>query len=138
MRWGTLSFREFRRLAQVPGTGVSLLPITVLFDSSTEDPIWRDGVSDFRQGNENELPVGFQDAYVFETSVIEMPLYLEYMTQRIHRMGGSFRARHLENFKPAFAEFDIVVNCTGLGARELARDEQMYASRGQIVRSQAH
>lgn len=40
----------------------------------------------------------------------------------------------------AFAKFDYVVNCTGLGSRELFGDSTLFAGRGQtvVVRGNAH
>ena len=133
-RWGAVSFREFSQLAQVAASGVSLCWIKVLFKSITEDPIWRDVMPTFRRARPSELPDGYSDGFIFETPVIEMPVYLNYMTDRICRLGGSFSTRRLENLESAFTDHHVVVNCSGLGARELALDPQMYASRGQLVR----
>jgi D-amino-acid oxidase len=43
---------------------------------------------------------------------------------------------HFDSLDEALERAPIVVNCSGLGARELARDASMYAIRGQIVRAE--
>jgi D-amino-acid oxidase len=77
----------------------------------------------------------FVDGFVADgIPVIEMPLYLAWLTQRFSSLGGRFVVRALTTFDEAFDDHDVVVNCAGLGARELAGDDSMIAIRGQVVR----
>ncbi|HXU33716.1 MAG TPA: FAD-dependent oxidoreductase, partial [Thermoanaerobaculia bacterium] len=71
---------------------------------------------------------------VFKAPIAEMPIYLEYLHRRFVAFGGVLHLRALTSVAEAFAETDRVVNCTGLGARELFGDAEVYPVRGQLVR----
>jgi D-amino-acid oxidase len=63
-----------------------------------------------------------------------MSIYLDYLLQRFIVKGGRFEQRAVSSLEEASGEGRVVVNCTGLGARELAGDFSMTPIRGQIVR----
>jgi D-amino-acid oxidase len=66
--------------------------------------------------------------------VIEMPIYLGYLLDRFIAVGGRVEQCFLRSIEEATRVAHTVVNCTGLGARELVGDDQMTPIRGQIVR----
>ena len=69
------------------------------------------------------------------TSILTSPVrYLPYLTKLISSNGGQFVKRKLNTLEELVGSYDIVVNCTGLGARELVGDSKMYSSRGQIIK----
>ena len=82
---------------------------------------------------DDELPPGYMDGHAFVAPVVEMPVYLDYLMDRFVASGGSVRAAH-----PLLArrggDASVVVNCVGLGARDLVGDASMEPIRGQIVR----
>src|SRR5207247_2485815 len=59
---------------------------------------------------------------------------LMYLRARFCALGGQIMQRRVEELAEALAECATVVNCSGLGARELVRDNALYPIRGQIVR----
>lgn len=68
-----------------------------------------------------------------DTLVINTDLAMQYLMQRFISNGGRVSQLNVTDIKGAFAQFSIVVNCTGLGSRELFNDPSMYAARGQVV-----
>jgi D-amino-acid oxidase len=71
---------------------------------------------------------------VFDAPVIETSIYLPYLMREFGRRGGVIEVLTLGSLDEALERAPIVVNCSGLGARELAPDASMYAIRGQILR----
>jgi D-amino-acid oxidase len=132
--WGVQTFAEFVRLAAEPDAGVTLRSGIEIFPQPVGDPWWRDNVTVFRRAQSDELPNGYADGYVFEVPVIEMPIYLGYLMRRFQGLGGSIQIRALASADEALAACDLVVNCAGLGARELVGDDSLFAIRGQVVR----
>jgi D-amino-acid oxidase len=132
--WSATTYADFVQLAQVAGTGVLLRAGVELFPWLVDDPWWRDAVPGFRRAAPAELPAGYVDGYAFEAPVVEMPVYLAWLLRRFESLGGSVEVRALDALEVALAASDVVVNCTGLGARELAGDRSMVPIRGQIVR----
>ncbi|MFD0022654.1 FAD-dependent oxidoreductase [Streptomyces sp. NPDC058382] len=65
--------------------------------------------------------------------LIDMPVHLEWLEERVRAAGGSVERRTVTSFDEAAAEAATVVNCTGLGARELVPDPGVRPVRGQLV-----
>jgi len=133
-RWAATAYAEFVRLAQSPETGVTVRGCIEIFPAPVPDPWWRDTLPGFRRAPTAELPQGYQDGYLIEVPVIEMPIYLGYLMRRFEMLGGRIEVRALASPADALAECDVVVNCAGLGARELVGDDSLFAIRGQVVR----
>jgi D-amino-acid oxidase len=131
--WGQRAFEVFVELAGVEGTGVSVVRGYEVFRGEVGDPWWLSCVRSFRRATAGELPRGRRDGYVFETPVVEMSIYLEYLMGWFRELGGMIVVREVRSLEEVFAESGVVVNCAGLGARELVGDESLFPIRGQIV-----
>ena len=53
---------------------------------------------------------------------------------RVHALGGRIERREITTLDDALRECPRVINCAGLGARELAGDRLLHPVRGQVVR----
>jgi D-amino-acid oxidase len=134
-RWLRVSYDRFTKLAEYGDTGVVLRGGIELFRMPPDDAWWRDILPGFRHARPDELPEGFVDGFVASRiPVIEMPIYLGWLQERLIRLDVHIRERSIASFDEAFADRDVVVNCSGLGARELAGDDSMVPVRGQVVR----
>ena len=79
----------------------------------------------------------FRSSLAWSSIGVDSPAYLRWLLAEVSRLGGTFvrlRARSLEELSP-FAH--VLVNCTGLGARELARDKAVTAYQGSVIRVHA-
>ncbi|MFV5992122.1 FAD-dependent oxidoreductase [Streptomyces sp. NPDC056231] len=65
--------------------------------------------------------------------LIDMPVHLSWLEQQLAAAGGVVERRTVTSFDEAAAEASTVVNCTGLGARELVPDAGVHPVRGQLV-----
>lgn len=61
---------------------------------------------------------------------------MAWLLARLARLGATLESRRVESVEE-LAGYDVVVNCTGLGARKLWGDEEMYPVRGQVMRVRA-
>ncbi|MEO7908883.1 MAG: FAD-dependent oxidoreductase [Roseiflexaceae bacterium] len=132
--WSAATYADFVQLAQLPETGVAQRAGMEIFPWPVEEPWWRAAVPGFRRATPSELPDGYRDGYVFEAPVIEMPVYLGYLMRRFESLGGQIAVRALTSIDEAFAQSDRVIDCAGLGARELIGDTTLLPIRGQVVR----
>lgn len=127
--WAQTTYQEFLRLAEAePKSGVRTVPGTELLPEPTPDPWWRDAVP--RLDRVGALPDGYRDGWTFEAPVIEMPVYLVWLQQRLEALAGTVTRLALGGL-PGDAE--VVVNACGLAARSLADDSSMSPVRGQVV-----
>ncbi|HEU4781935.1 MAG TPA: FAD-dependent oxidoreductase [Ktedonobacterales bacterium] len=136
VKWGAIAYKAFGGLAGGPGTGViSRNVLEVLSEPDPDGPWWKASVSGVEHARPDELPAGYADGFVFDAPVIDTSVYLTYLRSRFEAAGGVIvENRTVHDLSEAFAVCDVVVNCTGLGARELAHDTAFRPTRGQVVR----
>ncbi|MFF3482993.1 FAD-dependent oxidoreductase [Streptomyces sp. NPDC002701] len=65
--------------------------------------------------------------------LIDMPVHLGWLRSRFLRAGGTVETRTVTDLAEAGAQAGVVVNCAGLGARELVGDAAVRPVRGQLV-----
>ncbi|MCA9686544.1 MAG: FAD-dependent oxidoreductase, partial [Myxococcales bacterium] len=135
--WSAVGYERFASIASNltlgPKAGVTMREAIELFASPVPDPPWSRYVDMFRHAVAEELPEGYSHGLVFEAPVIEMPRYLPWLVGQLRRFGVEIIARRVDSLEPALAEAEVVINATGLGARELVGDERVYPLRGQTV-----
>lgn len=132
--WSQRSFAVLVELAGDDSCGVYLREGIELWRRPVADPWWREAVPQFRRATAADLPPGYRDGYVFGAPIIEMPVYLRYLARRFERGGGTIAYRLLGSIEEALAMSHVVINCAGLGARDLVRDTRLAPIRGQILR----
>ncbi|KAM9997422.1 hypothetical protein ACTFIZ_010912 [Dictyostelium cf. discoideum] len=99
-----------------------------------EDPEWKPYIKSFRRARKDELPDGYVDGYAIDDGfVMDTDMYMDYLVDQFKSLGGVIEQRHLVDIREAFVDHDVVVNCTGLGSRELFNDRTIYPGRGQII-----
>jgi D-amino-acid oxidase len=121
--WSAASYEALARLAGVPGTGVHMRMGTELLAPDAPDPWWRDAVPDLRRT---------ADGLRFAAPAVDMSVHLPWLQARLSELGGTLERRAVRALDELDA--DVVVNCAGLGARELAGDASLVAVRGQVLR----
>ena len=134
-RWSAESFTEFVQLAGSPGTGVRMINFLVLTRSGMDNS-WKDELPDgaVRPARPKELPTGYEMGYMATVPLAETQIYLPYLLKRFRKAGGELMIQEVKDITPLLKSGQIVVNCTGLGARELFGDETVYPIRGQVVK----
>ncbi|HET6398342.1 MAG TPA: FAD-dependent oxidoreductase [Candidatus Thermoplasmatota archaeon] len=130
--WALATREEQRRLLARAGAGVRLRTCRELHRVDAGPPWWASAVG--ARPERSGLPPGFAVAWACEAPVVEMPAHLRFLEAAVLRLGGRFRHRRLRDLQEAARGADAVVNCSGLGARELARDPSLRPVRGQVVR----
>jgi D-amino-acid oxidase len=126
--WAYRTLDELRRLAGEPGTGVRLCRG---IEAGDELPDWRDRLDGFAVLDPSEVPDGLATGWRLVAPVVDMPAYLGYLQRRAEAAGVTLRSRHLRSLDEVAAP--VVVNCTGIGARDLVPDPAVTPVRGQIV-----
>ena len=111
--WSARGFEVLSALAGTPGSGVRMRWGTELVAPGAEDPWWRAAVPTFAR-----TPEGFR----FEAPVADMSVHLPWLVARLRRSAARWRSRRSRSLDDALARAPVVVNCAGLGARELAGD----------------
>tara|TARA_Y100000588_G_scaffold71966_1_gene74193 strand:+ start:3719 stop:4660 length:942 start_codon:yes stop_codon:yes gene_type:complete len=131
-KWGIVTYDELERLClQNPESGVTMRDGREYLREVVGLPSWKDGIAAFRVLDENEIPEGYIFGWEFRAPVIEMPLYMPWLRGRVEEMGGVCRRSFISDFSDL--ECDVVINCVGLGARDLCNDKEVRPVRGQVI-----
>jgi D-amino-acid oxidase len=133
--WSRRTLEVFRTLLAIPEAGVTWMPgIDLQPGGDAAEPWWKAAVPSFRRARHDEIPPGFGDGFVLEAPVVRMPVYLKWLEGRLASRGVFVEAHEVDDLDLAFPEAAVVVNATGLGARDLLGDREVRPVRGQIVR----
>lgn len=131
--WSRRTLEELGRLAAEPDTGVQLVAGIEASRTPVAPPEWGDQLDGFRMCEPSELPDGFVAGWRFIAPLVDMPAYLMYLKVRLATAGGTVEIHRVDNLDEVIDLAQIVVNCTGIGARELVPDPALTAIRGQLV-----
>ena len=133
LEWGRVTYEELTHLSQDTGYGVSSVEFVELFVREVENPWWEGVVRNFRHTARDELPPGYVDGYTFEVPLIESSTYLRRLMRRFQEGGGTIEEREIGSLDELYRDNRLVVNCSGVWARKLAKDKEVYPIRGQVV-----
>jgi D-amino-acid oxidase len=136
--WAELTLRRFRELCDEPAAGISEIGGLAASAGQPEDepPGFARGAGRAARCDPAELPAGFTSGWRYTAPVIAMPVYLDYLLELLLIKGGQLVVGEpLRDLADAMAEFSapIIVNCAGMGARELVPDPDLRPVRGQVV-----
>ncbi|MBC9717816.1 FAD-dependent oxidoreductase [Streptomyces sp. TRM66268-LWL] len=130
--WSLTSLDVFRELSAVVGAGVRMTSGVEAARHPVETPPWAALLPDFHDCEPKDLPRGFVGGHRFTVPLIDMPIYLDYLSRRFLGLGGEIEAGTVESLDE-LADADVIVNCAGLGAGQLAGDPDVRPIRGQHV-----
>jgi D-amino-acid oxidase len=133
-------------LARFPESGVSIIesrqflrtgeieipdwaiPLGAQRLSSVATGLWP--VQDYAQPGGYSFASGFS----LRVPLMDTTIYLDYLAARFQKAGGEIHANvRFEKLEDVDTKFDLVINCAGIGARELVRDADLEPHRGQIA-----
>jgi D-amino-acid oxidase len=145
--WALQTFGVLVDLTRVPASGVSIIELRQFSRSSEiQIPEWAiplgaqsvvpSSPSVISSEVETSLVVSpfFKSGFSLRVPLIDTTIYLDYLAHRFQNGGGSIapnaRFEKLEGVPPAF---ELVINCAGIGARELVHDVYLEPHRGQVA-----
>ena len=131
--WGSETYDVLKVLSRFPHTGVSMTQTYEYFREKQPDPSWKDYVDGFERLSDN-LPEDYIECFSFITSVIEMPIYLQWLMARYEELGGDIIVKRVEDFSNISSEYNFIINCTGIESKKLLDDDEVYPVRGQVIR----
>lgn len=135
--WGTATFKAFQALIDRPEVGVTNRVLLEPFSEPVDDPWWKDAVTEFRRATAEELPEGYKDGYIVTVPVIDTRIYMDYLVEQFQELGGTIEQREVHDLAEVSEPNGLIINCAGLGSRELVNDPEVYPIRGQIIRVKA-
>jgi D-amino-acid oxidase len=134
-QWAHHGLDVYFELAQQPNTGVLIRQLREVFAQPVEIPWFARYLPFFEHLPANDLPQGFVDGFLMDIPIIETPTYLRYMMRRFTEGGGIIEQHELKSLDELDAP--LIVNCTGVWARQVVNDSSVYPIRGQVLKVEA-
>jgi D-amino-acid oxidase len=133
--WGETTRATLEKMClREPRSGVTVASGMVADRRSNEALEWETTLPDFSVCAETELPRGYLGGWRMRVPIIDMSLYLPYLEARLRHVGVQVDHASLRSLDdPIIGDSKIVVNCAGLGSRELVGDVELYPVLGQLV-----
>lgn len=135
--WSALTLDRLRELAADPATGIrETRGLVASLTDSSGPPQFTEGAGTLSRCDPAALPAGYAAGWQYSAPVVAMPVYLDYLTDEFLRGGGELHvAGRLDSLAQAAdaASARVIVNCSGIGARQLVPDPELIPVRGQAV-----
>ena len=134
--WALETYKVLVDLSCDVRSGVSMIGLHQFSRTSEISiPDWAHslGASVIPIGVEESLTV-FRSGFAMNVPLTDTTIYLDYLANRFIKAGGEINPnvefKKLEAIDP---KFDLVINCAGIGARELVDDIDLEPHRGQVA-----
>ena len=76
----------------------------------------------------------FRSGFTLSVPLTDTTIYLDYLANRFIKAGGEINPNvQFKKLEAVDPKFDLVINCTGIGARELVDDIDLEPHRGQVA-----
>ena len=131
--WALETYRTLFDLARETCSGVSIIELRECSRTGEiEIPEWALPLGARRLVS--EVPVAFASSFALKVPLMDTPIYLDYLARRFGDAGGEIHSnRRFAKLEDVGPSFDLIINCTGIGARTLVQDSDLEPHRGQIA-----
>lgn len=134
--WSKKGYAFFQQLAGDAASGISMKHLIKVIrkDVAEEEPVWLEFIPEgvCTMVPEEQLAPNIQKAYDVLVPLVETQIFLPYLQKIFSARQVRFEKKEIKSFDE-LSSFDVIVNCTGLGARTLAHDETIIPIRGQVA-----
>lgn len=72
-----------------------------------------------------------------ETMITQCSSYLPWARNKLNECGTKLLTKKLQSLDELYDDYDLIINCTGLGAKRLCNDSHMIPIRGQVAKVKA-
>lgn len=133
-RWALVTFERLAALASQPGTGVSMVEFRCYArNAAIAAPPWAGGCG-LRDLRDDEMLGVYSSGFAVTVPLMDTSAYLGYLRERFLNAGGVMReVAPFARLTDVPREHDVIVHCSGVGARRLAGDDAVQPHRGQVV-----
>jgi D-amino-acid oxidase len=133
LAWGRTGLETLSKLAAEPGTGVRMASGKEVGLAPAEPDYWIQILPDLRPCDPAELTDGTVSGWHYTAPLVTMPVYLGYLQGRFERAGGRLELSPVRSLAELAGAAPVVVNCSGVAARDLVPDPAVMPVRGQVV-----
>lgn len=136
-------YDAIRKTPEAPFAGITNVSGYIFANSSAEavkNHWMEDVVPLYRRVTDDEFRLvngNWKYGSFFTTILTECNLYLPWARQKLREAGCYLITREVHALKELAPQWDLIMNCTGFGARNLCNDKRMVSIRGQVIKVKA-
>ena len=135
--WALATYKVLVDLIKDPRSGVSMIELRQYCRTGEiQIPEWASNpvILSEVEGSLNISDPVFNSGFSLRVPLMDTTIYLDYLADRFRKAGGSISPGvRFQKFEDVDPKFDLVINCAGIGARELTLDSDLEPHRGQVV-----
>lgn len=134
--WAQTSYDAYQKMSKIHATGISIKQlIKVVKDLDEEDTSWMEFLPEgsYKKLSDDSVPAGFLFGYDIDVPLIETQIFLPWLMKQLKEKSVSFVRHEVESLDELLPEYNWIINCSALGARQLCNDESIYPIRGQVA-----
>lgn len=131
--WSEHTLKVYKELLEAGNESILWMRMRDIYRYSIELPWFHTDIPYCERISANDLTAPFVDGIIMDVPLVEPSLYLPYLQNRFLENGGEIIQQEIASFSELATDYPIIVNCSGMGSRELAEDTGLYPVRGQTV-----
>ena len=135
--WALASYKVLADLIKDSRTGVSMIELRQYSRAGEISiPDWAHPFV-MSSGVQTALTVSgsvFSSGFSVNVPFMDTTIYLDYLADRFQKAGGAINEGvHFEKLEDVDPKFGVIINCAGIGARDLVHDVDLEPHRGQVA-----
>lgn len=128
--WARQSLKIFTELSQQNDSGVMWINLTEVYKRKRTQPEWMNFVE---SASTPYVPSTYPCSFSVRVPLIDTSIYMPYLMQKFKALGGTIIQEQIHNLHE-IENINIIINCSGVGARQLVHDKKVFPIRGQVIR----
>lgn len=128
--WAIKSLKVFKNLSTDSNSGVHWLNVTEVYKHKRTKPRWMSAV---KLAPTPFVPEQYVCSYSVYVPLIDTSIYMPYLVNKFEQLGGVIIKKYLHTLNE-LSGYSHIINCAGIGARQLVKDNHIYPIKGQVIR----
>lgn len=133
--WAEITYKIYVEEARHPETGIHFEKHLRFCIDPDESAYARMLVEDWQEIDGRDYGIDCAEAFLMRLPVIDVPKYMPLLRGRVESKGADIQIHKVEQIEELFPDYDLVINCSGIGANRLVNDQEVFPIRGQVVRT---
>jgi D-amino-acid oxidase len=132
--WSLETFDVLQELSRDAATGVQMVELRLFARTGQlQIPGWAGSLGARRLPGAELPPRIFASGYAVRVPVLDTTIYLYYLARRARAAGARFTEAAVGSIDEIASGYNVVVNCSGAGAKALVPDPDVEPHRGQVA-----
>lgn len=131
LSWAMQSLKVFHQLSAEQNSGILPMHLTEVYKRKRDKPKWMNSV---KSAPTPAIAEHYPCSYSVIVPLVDTSIYMPYLMNTFKQLGGNITKLTIHDLN-ALHDYTFIINCSGIGARQLVRDKHLFPIRGQVIRT---